>query len=223
MPRYWVCRLTAVVHIAGTAGDRASTRSVKASFETLLGLPVTAAEEHVYDAGTRAARHALQGRARRDGWRGLVDRVWPRCHLRGGGDQARPRVWIETYYPLLNYPVANAVTLTAPGASSPFFTASLMEDDVPQGEPLLTSGESFDRHCELISFYRNDAQDPTSREGRTAVPSFHGLSKNGSATGRLVYAGRGTRAEFAALRAAGIDLAGTIALVQYGGSFRGSK
>ena len=87
--------------------------------------------------------------------------------------------------------------MTPPGASEPSFVASLLEDEVPE--------------------------DPTSKEGRFDVPTFHGLSKNGSASGQLVYAGRGNREEFQALVDKGVDLKGKIMLVQYGGAFRGLK
>lgn len=66
-------------------------------------------------------------------------------------------------------------------------------------------------------------EDTTSKTGRFEVPTFHGLSKNGSASGQLVYAGRGNREEFQALIAQGVDLKGKIAIVQYGGTFRGLK
>lgn len=55
--------------------------------------------------------------------------------------------------------------------------------------------------------------------------SFHqlGYSKNGTVKGPVVYANYGTLADFQYLEAQGIELKGTIALVRYGGSFRGLK
>ncbi|EJT97553.1 Zn-dependent exopeptidase [Dacryopinax primogenitus] len=60
-----------------------------------------------------------------------------------------------------------------------------------------------------------------------SVGPWHGLSKNGSASGPLVYAGYGTPRELAsalsALQAKGVDTEDCIALVQYGKLFRGLK
>lgn len=47
---------------------------------------------------------------------------------------------------------------------------------------------------------------------------FHGHSKSGSATGPLIYANYGSRADFATLEAQGVNLKGAIVLVRYGGS-----
>lgn len=62
------------------------------------------------------------------------------------------------------------------------------------------------------------------RSLRQHVPPMHGLTHPGVARGRVVYAGFGTPEEFAALRAElGEELAGSIALVRYGGLYRGLK
>lgn len=50
-----------------------------------------------------------------------------------------------------------------------------------------------------------------------------GYSKNGTVQGRVVYANYGTLEDFQYLVDQGIELKGTIALVRYGGSFRGLK
>ncbi|PSK60562.1 hypothetical protein B9Z65_712 [Elsinoe australis] len=55
------------------------------------------------------------------------------------------------------------------------------------------------------------------------VPTFHGYSASGNVTGRYVYANYGTFRDYEDLVNAGIDLKGKIALVKYGGVFRGLK
>ena len=66
------------------------------------------------------------------------------------------------------------------------------------------------------------ARDPWSRRGHQ--PPMHGLTGAGRAEGRVVFAGRGTREEFAHLRELlGPELRGTIALIRYGGLYRGEK
>lgn len=54
-------------------------------------------------------------------------------------------------------------------------------------------------------------------DGRKQVPVFHGHAKAGNVTGPLIYANYGTRKDFEYLKALGIDLTGSIALVRYGG------
>lgn len=55
------------------------------------------------------------------------------------------------------------------------------------------------------------------------VPLYNAWSASGTVRGRVVDAGRGLRADFERLRAAGVDLRGTIALCRYGGAYRGIK
>ncbi|KAI8340435.1 hypothetical protein BC941DRAFT_348237 [Chlamydoabsidia padenii] len=102
---------------------------------------------------------------------------------------------IETYYPLLTYPVASRMALIS-GPKHLQFEASLREDPVDEDET---------------------SHDPD------VVPTFHGYSKNGTVTGPVVYANYGTLEDFQYLVDQGITLNGTIALVRYGGSFRGLK
>ncbi|GAA6006595.1 hypothetical protein JCM11491_003110 [Sporobolomyces phaffii] len=166
---------TRETHIAGTEGDRKSALRVKTHWEHLLGVSPTS-DDHVFDAGTRRDRLALTG------------------HGHGHGDR-HPRVWVSTYYPYLNYPVRQSLTLTPPANSSrAAFSASLTERVVPE--------------------------DPTSANG---VATFHGFSKNGTARGPLVYAGFGRTADYARLAAEGVDVQGKVVIVQYGGTFRGLK
>lgn len=63
------------------------------------------------------------------------------------------------------------------------------------------------------------AEDPGSRE---AVPFFHGYSKNGSATGALIYVNFGRPQDFEAVSKL-VNLKGKIAIARYGHLFRGLK
>ncbi|KAI7872319.1 hypothetical protein BDF14DRAFT_1751934 [Spinellus fusiger] len=102
---------------------------------------------------------------------------------------------IATYWPLLNYPTQHRLAVVS-GPKEFHYEASLTEDIVDE--------------------------DPTSKE-QNAVPAFHGYSKNGSATGPVVYANYGRPEDFEYLLKKGIRLNGTIALMRYGGIFRGLK
>lgn len=63
-------------------------------------------------------------------------------------------------------------------------------------------------------------KDPGSEQ---AVPFFHGYSKNGSASGKLVYLNYGARDDFATLARRNIDLRGKVGIARYGKCFRGLK
>ena len=54
-------------------------------------------------------------------------------------------------------------------------------------------------------------------------PAFHGYGASGTARGQVVYVNYGSPADFDRLRGMGISVAGKIALVRYGGAFRGLK
>ncbi|RCI05118.1 hypothetical protein CU098_010920 [Rhizopus stolonifer] len=116
---------------------------------------------------------------------------WTRDQFMGFGLDAK----IETYYPLLNYPISHRLALVS-GPKHLRFEAKLTEDPVDE--------------------------DETSRDPNV-IPTFHGYSKNGTVTGRVVYANYGRLEDFEFLKQKGINLNGTIALVRYGGSFRGLK
>lgn len=64
--------------------------------------------------------------------------------------------------------------------------------------------------------------DPDS-ELADEVRVFHGLSVSGDVTGKYVYAGYGRKVDFDLLQSKGIDFTNTIAVVKYGGVFRGLK
>lgn len=115
--------------------------------------------EHEYHRGP-PSRHGREHRGPHHG---------PPHHRGPHGPQhdGTPRVWTDTYYSLLNYPVKAALSLTPPGADEPSWRAKLREDVFPE--------------------------DPTSGDG---VGIWHGFSKNGTVKGQLVYASRGTKEDF---------------------------
>ena len=55
------------------------------------------------------------------------------------------------------------------------------------------------------------------------IPTFHGYSASGDVTAPYVYCNYGTYEDFEELQKANISLAGNIALIKYGGIFRGLK
>ncbi|KAI8970020.1 hypothetical protein BDF20DRAFT_995811 [Mycotypha africana] len=129
-------------------------------------------------------------------------------HLAGTANDKKQALWtrdqfesfglktqIETYWPLLNYPISRRLALVS-GPKHLQFEAKLTEDPVDDDETSKNPNE---------------------------VPLFHGYSKNGTVKGRVVYANYGRVEDFQYLKDQGIELKGTIALVRYGGAFRGLK
>ncbi|GAA6057337.1 hypothetical protein JCM3770_001099 [Rhodotorula araucariae] len=204
-------------HVAGTDGDHRVALLLKAQWEALLGAEADPEHKRVYDAGTDESHRAMTGHSRKHRHRhrhgkkhcGPFARLLKKLARRVGlapphsySDiredliyDPRPRVWSDTYYSLLSYPVSAAVSLfPSPDATEPSFRAKLREEVYPE--------------------------DPTSGDG---VGIWHGFSKNGTARGRLVYASKGSKDDYALLEAKGIDVRGAIVIVQYGGLFRGLK
>lgn len=100
---------------------------------------------------------------------------------------------IETYYPLLTYPVKRRLAIIS-GPQEKRYEARLREETVDE--------------------------DETSKNPDT-VPTFHGMSKNGTATGPVVYANYGRFEDFQYLVDQGVNLTGTSALMRYGAILRG--
>jgi N-acetylated-alpha-linked acidic dipeptidase len=65
-----------------------------------------------------------------------------------------------------------------------------------------------------------NAADPATLDPAVGLP-FNAGSADGDVVAPLVYARRGMPDDFATLRAAGVDVHGTVVLIRYGGAFRG--
>ncbi|KAF2836477.1 N-acetylated-alpha-linked acidic dipeptidase [Patellaria atrata CBS 101060] len=98
------------------------------------------------------------------------------------------------YEVYLNYPVSSSLSLNYANGSK--YTAQLFEDAL--------------------------AQDSTTNAANS-VPAFHGYSASGNVTAEYIYVGQGHKDDFRRLTQLGIVLEGKIALVKYGGPFRGKK
>jgi N-acetylated-alpha-linked acidic dipeptidase len=109
-----------------------------------------------------------------------------------------PNAWIDVYYPVMNTGNADGISLELLGQDGgSVWTADLLED--------------------------GDPGDETAAKYKHAIPSWHGLSAPGEATGPIVYANYGTKEDYDQLDAMGVDLAGKIVLARYGSTFRGLK
>ncbi|KAG8988073.1 hypothetical protein FRB90_002974 [Tulasnella sp. 427] len=106
-----------------------------------------------------------------------------------------PRAWIDTYYPILNTPLEREL--------------QIIGDD---------GNVAWNADVEEVG----DIADPAGRFAKT-IGAWHGLSKAGDVTGKLVYVNYGRKEDFDALALRGVNLKGTIAIARYGGLFRGLK
>ncbi len=66
------------------------------------------------------------------------------------------------------------------------------------------------------------AEDPSSSNPKI-IPLFNGYSPSGDVTAPLVYVNYGLPPDYEALKKAGVDVTGKIAIARYGNSFRGVK
>nr|VWO99261.1 Trehalose synthase/amylase TreS (EC (EC (Maltose alpha-D-glucosyltransferase) (MTase) [Ganoderma boninense] len=108
----------------------------------------------------------------------------------------KPAAWIDTYYPIMNTPLDHSL--------------EILDDD----GNMVAKAE-----LEEVA----DGTDPEAGKYFDAVTTWHGLSRGGSAKGKLVYANYGRKEDYDALIEQGVDLNGTIVITRYGGIFRGLK
>ncbi|KAI9000854.1 Zn-dependent exopeptidase [Trametes punicea] len=107
-----------------------------------------------------------------------------------------PAAWIDTYYPVMNTPLDHSL--------------EILDED---GNAVWTAA------LEEVA----DNTDPEAGKYYDAVTTWHGLSKGGSAKGKLVYANYGRKEDYDELVANGVNLNGSIVITRYGGIFRGLK
>jgi len=84
----------------------------------------------------------------------------------------------------------------------------------------LTMTEPVRQELALIEDAYPQDKDSTSRG---QFPAFHGYGASGVAAGQIVYVNYGAPADHERLKAMGLSVEGKIALVRYGGAFRGLK
>jgi N-acetylated-alpha-linked acidic dipeptidase len=114
----------------------------------------------------------------------------------GASNLTAPASWIDEYYPVMNTGLERSLDVL---------------DDF--------GNSVFSANVEEIG----DERDPEAEKYKHEIPAWHGLSADGDVTGQIVFANYGTFADYKALTDKGVDLTGKIALVRYGGVFRGLK
>jgi N-acetylated-alpha-linked acidic dipeptidase len=74
---------------------------------------------------------------------------------------------------------------------------------------------------ELALMEEIPAEDVARSKGQ--FPAFHGYGASGTASGQIIYVNYGAPADFERLKSMGLSVEGKVALVRYGGAFRGLK
>jgi N-acetylated-alpha-linked acidic dipeptidase len=101
--------------------------------------------------------------------------------------------------------------------------AEMLRYDVFLNHPQLVSlrlVSPVDEELALIEQPYDVDKDSTSAG---MFPAFHGYGASGQAEGQVVYVNYGSPADFTRLAAMGVSVEGKVALVRYGGAFRGLK
>ena len=134
---------------------------------------------------------------------------------------------VHEFWALLAHPVSARVEIVeeagAPKGAAPADPARAGSPTSPPDAASPSPAASPSRgRIVLPVIERNLAEDP-----QTAHPDltwgWNAYSASGTATGRVVYANYGTRADFDRLREWGIDCTGAVVIARYGGNFRGHK
>ena len=123
---------------------------------------------------------------------------------------------------------------TAEYVAAKFKTAGLETTITPYkvllNKPVSIKIEAFDaQHHQLMSGPAAEHVDASDHDGDPfqnnpkILPAFNGSSPSGDVTGEVVYVNYGTREDFDELVKLGVAVKGKIALVRYGGNFRGVK
>ncbi|KAK6201652.1 uncharacterized protein RJT21DRAFT_120715 [Scheffersomyces amazonensis] len=103
---------------------------------------------------------------------------------------------IDTYDIYVSYPKDHDLNLLKKSTEEIVYKAPLKEDEIDE--------------------------DETSK-GDDLIPTFLAYAANGNVTGEYVYANYGRKQDFEKLKELGVDVKGKIAIVRYGGIFRGLK
>ncbi|KAF2488305.1 Zn-dependent exopeptidase [Lophium mytilinum] len=102
--------------------------------------------------------------------------------------------------------------------------ALLEKDKKTKREESVDTGSKASWSVQYEAGLEEDVLDEDSSSGLSdRIPTFHGYSASGNVTAPYVFVNYGTYKDYEELLAANVSLAGKIALIKYGGIFRGLK
>ena len=99
----------------------------------------------------------------------------------------------------------------------------MVKYDVFLNHPKSVSLKMIEPHEEDLSLMEDNVPQDKDSTSRGQFPAFHGYGASGKANGQIVYVNYGSPADHQRLKEMGLSVEGKIALVRYGGAFRGLK
>ncbi|MEO5763329.1 MAG: M28 family metallopeptidase [Vicinamibacteria bacterium] len=99
----------------------------------------------------------------------------------------------------------------------------MVKYDVFLNHPKSVSLKMVEPRVEELSLREDNFPGDKDSTSRGQFPAFHGYGASGKANGEIVYVNYGSPADHERLKGMGISVEGKIALVKYGGAFRGLK
>lgn len=101
--------------------------------------------------------------------------------------------------------------------------AEIVKYDVFLNHPKSVSLRMVEPKVEEMSLVEDNYPQDKDSTMRGQFPAFHGYGASGKANGQIVYVNYGSPADHERLKSMGLSVEGRIALVRYGGAFRGLK
>ncbi len=95
--------------------------------------------------------------------------------------------------------------------------------DVFLNHPKSVSLKMIEPRVEELSLMEDNVPKDKDSTSRGQFPAFHGYGASGKANGQVIYVNYGSPADHERLKTMGLSVEGKIALVRYGGAFRGLK
>ncbi|KAH9482787.1 putative glutamate carboxypeptidase [Psilocybe cubensis] len=163
-------------HLAGSSEDLLDAKAILHLFQDEFDIP-RSPHLPIYDAGSPLSRNAT-------------------LLLTTSDAPNSPRAWIDTYYPIMNTGVEQALEILDDNGDA-IWIADLVED--------------------------GDPRDEDAHKYRDTIPPWHGYSADGDVTGQLIYANYGGKEDYDELVAQGTNFTGKIIITRYGVNFRGIK
>ena len=99
----------------------------------------------------------------------------------------------------------------------------MVKYDVFLNHPKSVSLKMIEPRQEELSLIEDNVPQDKDSTSRGQFPAFHGYGASGKASGQIVYVNYGSPADHERLRGMGLSVEGKVALVRYGGAFRGLK
>ena len=103
------------------------------------------------------------------------------------------------------------------------FDVEMVKYDVFLNHPKSVSLKMVEPRQEELSLMEDNVPQDKDSTSRGQFPAFHGYGASGKASGQIVYVNYGSPADHQRLKEMGLSVEGKIALVRYGGAFRGLK